>query len=80
VIRSTCSKVDLVGLVVNYGLWCLTTHCNRVYLALPDTHQILLGSTVVRELATKASDEGTCQPGYQSNVVDLALLIHVIFS
>jgi hypothetical protein len=47
---------------------------------LPDTHPVLLGSTVVAVLVTWASDEGTCQPVYLVYVSNLALLIHVIFS
>ena len=47
-----CSNVDLIGLVVAH-LWAVVPNY-RVYLVLPDTHQTLLGSTVVRGLATEA--------------------------
>ena len=57
-----CSKLDLIGLVVAH-LWTLVPNY-RVYLVLPDTHLVLLGSTVVTVLATWTSNEGTCLPVY----------------
>ena len=62
VIRSMCSKVGLVGLVVAH-LWAMVPNY-QAYLVLLGTHQVLPRSMVVRVLATQARDEGTCLPEY----------------
>ena len=47
---------------------------------LLDMHRALPGATVFVVPATLATDQGTCQPGYSSNVGNVGLLTLVIFS